>query len=499
MTEEEQAGPPLPRLETGVPGLDLVLGGGLVAGGLYLFEGRPGTGKTILANQICFHCARSGERALYVTLLAESHGKMLKHLRSLTFYGESLVYRAVNYLSGYQALVEHGVSGLLAMLGAAVREHAPSLLVIDGVRSARAFADTENAFAVFIHELNAFITAARCTTLLLAPEEGERLQPEQVLVDGLIALYQIDVGLRTVRELEVRKQRGSAHRDGRHLFTITGAGLTVFPRLEGTLDRFPRPAATDRSRVPFDIPRLDAMLDGGMVAGSTTSLVGPPGAGKTILGLKFLEAGVRRGEPSLCFGFYETPERLLSKAESVGIEIGEAVSSGLLRLIWHASIEQMLDEMAAKLLADVEGRQVRRIFIDGIEGFRDAAVYPERAPRFMVALTTALRGLGATTLMTEEIQSPPIDVRPLIATGSAVVENQIVLRYFEVGARIHRLISISKSRDSPHALVAREFHIVPGGFELETSHASAQALLAGTAPAKRAASRAGARRARRRA
>ena len=61
------------RLTTGVPGLDTVLRGGLLKGGVYMIQGRPGSGKTVLTNQICFHHASRAQRVLYTTLLAESH------------------------------------------------------------------------------------------------------------------------------------------------------------------------------------------------------------------------------------------------------------------------------------------------------------------------------------------------------------------------------------------------------------------------------------------
>ncbi|HMJ40023.1 MAG TPA: ATPase domain-containing protein, partial [Verrucomicrobiae bacterium] len=40
------------RLRTGVPRLDVVLGGGLPVGSLTVIAGAPGSGKTILAQQI---------------------------------------------------------------------------------------------------------------------------------------------------------------------------------------------------------------------------------------------------------------------------------------------------------------------------------------------------------------------------------------------------------------------------------------------------------------
>ena len=49
------------RLATGVPGLDTVLRGGFLRGGLYIIQGAPGAGKTILGNQICFHHVKNGD------------------------------------------------------------------------------------------------------------------------------------------------------------------------------------------------------------------------------------------------------------------------------------------------------------------------------------------------------------------------------------------------------------------------------------------------------
>ena len=54
------------RLSTGIPQLDTVLGGGLLVGSLIVVAGAPGTGKTILAQQICFNNASSEHWAVYL-------------------------------------------------------------------------------------------------------------------------------------------------------------------------------------------------------------------------------------------------------------------------------------------------------------------------------------------------------------------------------------------------------------------------------------------------
>ena len=51
----------LPRVSTGSEGLDDILGGGLDANRMYLYEGRPGTGKTTIALQFLLEGVRGGD------------------------------------------------------------------------------------------------------------------------------------------------------------------------------------------------------------------------------------------------------------------------------------------------------------------------------------------------------------------------------------------------------------------------------------------------------
>jgi RecA/RadA recombinase len=80
----------LERMPSGIPGLAIILTGGFLKGGLYIVQGPPGTGKTTFGNQVCFHHVASGGRALYVTLLAEYHARMMQHLSVMTFFDGSI-------------------------------------------------------------------------------------------------------------------------------------------------------------------------------------------------------------------------------------------------------------------------------------------------------------------------------------------------------------------------------------------------------------------------
>ena len=62
---------------TGNANLDRVLGGGLAAGSAMVIAGAPGTGKTVLAQQIAFASATQQAPAVYVTSLSESQVKVV--------------------------------------------------------------------------------------------------------------------------------------------------------------------------------------------------------------------------------------------------------------------------------------------------------------------------------------------------------------------------------------------------------------------------------------
>ena len=77
---------PLERVPTGIPGLDTVLRGGFLRACIYIVRGEPGTGKTIFGNQFCFNHVAAGHRAVYVTLLAETHDRMMLHMQTMSFF-----------------------------------------------------------------------------------------------------------------------------------------------------------------------------------------------------------------------------------------------------------------------------------------------------------------------------------------------------------------------------------------------------------------------------
>jgi circadian clock protein KaiC len=80
-----------PSAPTEIPGLDVVLGGGLPVGDMLFVVGEPGIGKTILALQMAFARVRSGENVLLLTTFSEGHDKLISHLAGFDFFDSTVI------------------------------------------------------------------------------------------------------------------------------------------------------------------------------------------------------------------------------------------------------------------------------------------------------------------------------------------------------------------------------------------------------------------------
>lgn len=471
--------PALPRFPTGVPGLDPVLGGGLLTGDVCLVVGAPGTGKTTLGNQLAFAHAARGGTALVATLLTETHDRMLAHLRGFRFADPALVGSRLHYLSLLGAVKEGGLDAVLATLLPAIRAYGATLAVIDGAGAAEALAGSDLDYGRFIHGLQVRGALLSCTIVLLSgSREAAGAEPH---VDGVIRLANEPRRSRDLRWLRVSKLRGSDYLNGRHQFVIGDDGVAVFPRLEAALAGL-MPAWRDpEERVAFGVPGLDAMTAGGLAVGSSTLVLGTPGAGKTLLGLHFLAEGARRGEPGLLAGFQETAPALASTADRAGMGLRPHLASGLVRVLWRAPLQVSPDEWAWQLLAAIEEHRPRRLVVDAFTDLVQLFDDSERQAHFVQALSNALRDRGVTSLVVLEIDTfVGLQLAAPVPTISATMDSGILLRTIELASGLRRLVSVLKHRRTAADPTIREFAIGPHGIVVGDPFTAA-GLLTGSA------------------
>ena len=437
----------LPRIDAGIPGINDILGGGFVEGASYIIQGQPGAGKTILANQMAFGAVASGRKVLYVTLLAETHDRLFQSLGTLDFFDRSRLGNGIAYVSVFQTLRDEGLSAVVSLLRQETKRQGASLLIFDGLLNARDRADTDIDVKTFVAEVQSQAAFVGCTVLFLTSARLADDSPEHTMVDGVIELHDELDGVRSVRRCRVRKSRGSVALGGYHQYDITQSGITVYPRLEALLAS---PSIQDRvpeGRVQSGVEGLDELLKGGLPSGSVTLLFGPSGSGKTSLGLDFLSASTAN-EPGMHFGFYETPERLLLKADALGVPLREAQDSGNVHLFWHPLTENLIDKLAYDLLEKVRRLGIKRLFIDALGGFERAAVHKPRLVEFFAALTNELRAMGVTTIATWELKefAGPTVAAPA-SEISSILDNLVMLRLVELESEFKRVIAVLKVRD----------------------------------------------------
>ncbi|MHC8318983.1 ATPase domain-containing protein [Pseudomonas sp. LB3P31] len=466
----------LKRLQSGIEGLDALLKGGFVAGASYIIQGRPGSGKTILANQLGFHHARQGGRVLVATLLAESHDRLFQFLSTLSFFEPARVGAEIQFVSAFDTLENEGLDEVVKLLRREISRQKATVLVVDGLLNARSKADSPIDTKKFISELQGHAAFAGCTVLFLTSSRLDDGSPEHTMVDGVIEMGEELFGTRSVRRIQMRKTRGSGALTGLHECEINDHGLVVYPRLESLYSHPSLPDSADLTRIASGIGALDGLIGGGLHSSSVTLVMGPSGVGKTTLGLRFLAESTPEA-PGLLFGFYESPQRLRLKGRSLGIDIHAMEASGALSIAWQPTTEGLLDGLGAKLLQLVEDKGIKRLFIDSLSGMARVSTTPARITDFYSALMSELRARGVTVfaswemrdLFGSEISSPTPDL-------SSIVDNLMLMRFSQNHSELKRLLAILKVRDSFYDPSLLEVVIHEHGVELKKVSPNATAV-----------------------
>ncbi len=367
-----------------------------------------------------------------------------------------------------------------------VRDHHATLLVLDGMVTAETLAKSADEYKTFISALQTWGMLVGCTVVFVTSSGlGGAVSSEHTMVDGIIELASERFEMRNLRYLSVTKLRGAAFLEGQHSYLITKHGLAVYPRTEAIVP--PDGATPAATRVGTGVKNLDAALGGGIVARSTTLLLGSSGAGKTVMGLQFLAEGAHRGEKCLHFGFYESPQSIIAKGDRFGLDFSGLIDRGNLFVKWFRPAEIVIDALIHTLFEIVREQKIERLFIDGFVGFH--SIHPSnRVSSVSAAVTDHLAAEGVTTLISDETRGLFIrEVEVPTAGVSAIFHNILFMRQVEVGAQLERLIAIMKARDSAPDRRLWRYQIGERGLELLAPFAPADEPLMGGGQGGRAA------------
>jgi circadian clock protein KaiC len=462
----------LNKLPTGVPDLDLVLGGGLPEYSFNIIAGTPGTGKTTLAHQIMFANATPERPALYFTILGEPTIKMLRYQQQFSFFDAEKVESSVRFINLSDAVVDNDLGTVLARIKEEVERVSPGLVMVDSfrtlVRNIQSQASSAMELHGFVQRLALFLTSWQATTFLIGEysESEIRDNPVFTVADGLFWLYQSVERNSVVRKLQIAKMRGQEPIPGLHTFRITDNGLQVFPRTYGLIGT-EKPPLSDK-RISIGVPDLDIMLSGGIPPGDSVLVAGPSGSGKSALATQFIANGLENGESGVIAIFEERPETYVERADSLDLNLKARINDGKLKVLYLRPLDLSVDEALREVLDAVKLLGAQRVVIDSINGF-ELALAPAFRQDFRESLyrmVVALTGAGVTVLTTVETISSFTDLHISPHAISFLTDDIILQRYVEIEGTLRRILLIVKMRGGNHSKDIREYEITSEGLVL---------------------------------
>jgi len=477
------------KLETGIPGFDLISNGGLPKGRTTLVAGTSGSAKTVMSCQFLAEgITNGGENGVFVTF-EESPEDIRRNMLGFTWdipsweAGDQWAFVDASPEPGQESIFTgtFDLGALLARMEHAVRKVGAKRLSMDSLGAIfTQFSDS----AVVRSELFRIASALKkmgVTALMTAErsqEYGEiaRYGVEEFVADNVVILRNVLEEEKRRRTIEILKFRGTYHQKGEFPLTIVpGEGIVILPLSAIKLDQ-----KSSNVRVTSGNTELDKICGGGFFRDSIILLSGATGAGKTLMVTEFIAGSTQaNGGRSLLFAFEESQEQLFRNASGWGIDFEQMVAQDQLKVICAYPEVMGLADHLLKIKKAVEDFKPDRIAVDSLsalervsndKGFRE----------FVIGLTAFIKHqevVGLFTSTTSTLMGGPSVTEAHIST---ITDAIILLRYVELYGEMRWGLTVLKMRGSAHDKEIREFTIDGKGMHIGKAFRGVTGILAGT-------------------
>jgi circadian clock protein KaiC len=466
---------PIPRWETGVPNLDAILDGGLPKGAVAVLAGPPGSGKTILAEQFCFHNASPQAPALYFSTLSEPVAKTLLFMSQFSFFDQNQIDRSIHLVDLGEILRAKGLAPARDMLIDHVSRIKPAIVVIDSFKTFDDLATSIDELRKFVYQVGVDLMAWEVTALLLgeyAPS-NEDTSPVFSVVDGLMELSRRELSGEWQRFLQVHKMRGIGHNRDQHSFAIGSDGIQLFaPRV--TIQREIEAVGRQRpiAQVATGNEGLDRALGGGIPRGFSVLVSGVAGTGKTALLLDFLYRGAQAGEKGVLLSFEETPDLILAIAHEFGWDLATEIEREMIEIIYIPQPNILVDADLLTLHQRIVATKAQRVAVDSASVFLYKITDARIAREKIFHLGSAIWNSRAVGLFAADV---PYGSGAISRFGveETVVDGVIFLTMVEENVTRQRYLEVYKLRGTQHLMGRHKMLIGRGGVQIFPSSTAA--------------------------
>ncbi|MFB3905624.1 MAG: circadian clock protein KaiC [Acidobacteriota bacterium] len=475
----------LPKCPTGIRGLDEITEGGLPRGRPTLVCGGPGCGKTLLAVEFLVRGIRDFGEPGALMAFEEKEEELTANFASLGFELPHLIHRkklAIDIVqierSEIEETGEYDLDGLFIRLGCIVDQVGARRVALDSLEALFVGLSNEAIVRAELRRLFRWLKE-RGVTAVITAEQGRgtltRHGLEEYVSDCVILLDHRVKNQIATRRLRVVKYRGSSHGTNEYPALIDKGGLSVLPISSLNLKY---PVSTEF--VSSGIQRLDDMLKGkGYYRGSSILVSGMAGTGKSSIAAAFADRACRDGRNCLYYSFEESPAQLIRNMESIGLDLGQWISSGRLRFEATRPTFYGLESHLVSLHNLVEEFKPEAVVIDPVSNLTAVGDFAEiRA--MLTRLIDFLKNRQVTAVFTSltegggELEQSEVGI-------SSLMDTWLLLRMVESANERNRVLYVLKSRGMAHSNQLREFLLSDHGIELLDTYVGPGSVLTGSA------------------
>ena len=476
------------KVETGIPGFDLVANGGLPRGRTTLLAGSAGSAKTVFAAQYLAEGIRRWNQPGVFVTFEEKPEDIRRNMLGLgwniapwedeglwTFVdGTPDPSDDVALTGGYD------FGGLLARIEHAVKSIGAERVVMDSLGAV--FTQFADSTIVRRELLRAAMGLRRLgVTALLTAERSDEYGPiarygvEEFVADNVIILRNIHEDEKRRRTVEILKFRGTMHQKGEWPFTIIpDIGIVALP-----LSALQLKQRSTSLRVSSGNDELDAICHGGFFRDSIVLVSGATGTGKTLLCTEFIAGGAKAGERCLIFAFEESHDQLFRNAEGWGFDFESLEQNGKLRVVCAYPESAGLEDHLINMRSVIEEFNPDRVAVDSLSALERVST-GKGFREFIIGLTSFIKHRELVGLFTSTTESLIGGTSITEAHISTITDSIILLRYVELYGEMRRGLTVLKMRGSAHDKQIREFTIDGSGMHIGNPFREVHGIIAGT-------------------